>query len=112
MVKQRFAARKNPNAYNLRQVHLLHEELFEELRATGFNVRPGNLGENVTKRGLDVLELPQHTKLRLGAEAIVELTGLRHPCRQIDSVCAWQISSPAIIPTTNQTAITPSLAVR
>src|SRR5207253_1426875 len=65
---------------NLRQVHLIHEELFDELRAAGFTVRTGDLGENVTTRGLDLLALPTGTRLRLGLEAVVELTGLRNPC--------------------------------
>jgi len=69
---------------NLRQVHLIHEELFDELRAAGFTVRTGDLGENVTTRGLDLLALPTGTRLRLGLEAVVELTGLRNPCVQID----------------------------
>lgn len=84
-VKHRYAARKNPNAPNLRQVHLLHEELFDELRADGFALQPGALGENVTTRGLDLLALPQGAQLRLGAEAVVKVTGLRNPCRQIDA---------------------------
>ncbi|HWS70646.1 MAG TPA: MOSC domain-containing protein [Thermoanaerobaculia bacterium] len=69
---------------NLRQVHLMHEELFDELREAGFTVRAGDLGENVTTRGLDLLSLPAGTRLRLGNEAVVELTGLRNPCVQID----------------------------
>jgi len=84
-VKHRYAARKNPDAPNLRQVHLLHEELFDELRAAGFNVQPGAIGENVTTRGLDLLALPRGARLRLGAEAVIEVTGLRNPCRQIDA---------------------------
>ena len=69
---------------NLRQVHLIHEELFDELREIGFPVRAGDLGENVTTRGIDLLALPTGTRLRLGAEAVIELTGLRNPCVQID----------------------------
>ena len=84
-VKHRYAAKRNPDAPNLRQVHLLHEELFDELRAVGFDIRPGAIGENVTTRGVDLLALPQGTRLRLGAEAVIEVTGLRTPCRQIDA---------------------------
>jgi MOSC domain-containing protein YiiM len=84
-VKHRYAAWKNPDAPNLRQVHLLQEELFDELRARGFDVQPGAIGENVTTRGLDLLALSQGTRLRLGAEAVIEVTGLRNPCRQIDA---------------------------
>ncbi|MBM3268483.1 MAG: MOSC domain-containing protein [Candidatus Sericytochromatia bacterium] len=72
---------------NLRQVHLIHAELHEELRAAGFGaVAAGRMGENVTTRGLPLLELPAGTRLRLGAEAIVEVTGLRTPCAQLDAV--------------------------
>ena len=69
---------------NLRQVHLLHAELFDEVAAHGFTVCPGDLGENVTTSGVDLLALPTGTRLGLGEEAVVELTGLRNPCRQID----------------------------
>ncbi|WP_338467627.1 MOSC domain-containing protein [Novosphingobium sp. ZN18A2] len=75
---------KDPDFPNLRQVHLIHAELFDELAGRGFAVKPGQLGENVTTRGIDLLSLPQGTRLRLGQEAIVEVTGLRNPCRQID----------------------------
>ncbi|MFF8972213.1 MOSC domain-containing protein [Streptomyces sp. NPDC014995] len=83
-VKHRFRMRKDPSQPNLRQVHLIHEELFEEVRGSGFEVAAGELGENVTTRGVDLLGLPVGTRLRLGAEAVVEVTGLRNPCAQID----------------------------
>ncbi|WP_314412408.1 MOSC domain-containing protein [Streptomyces sp. DSM 40484] len=84
-VKHRFRMRKDPSRPNLRQVHLIHEELFDEVRAAGFEVAAGELGENVTTRGLDLLGLPAGTLLRLGDEAVVEVTGLRNPCPQIDT---------------------------
>ena len=84
-VKHCYHVLKNPDAPNLRQVHLMHEELFDELRAGGFIVTPGAIGENVTTRGVDLLALPKGTRLWLGAEAVVEVTGLRNPCRQIDA---------------------------
>ena len=71
---------------NLRQVHLIHAELFDELRAAGFTVSPGLMGENVTTRGVDLLGLPTGARLRLGNEAVVEVTGLRNPCRQLDKL--------------------------
>jgi len=76
--------RATPGAPNLRQVHLVHAELFDELAGKGFAVGPGELGENVTTRGIDLLALPRGARLRLGRDAVVELTGLRNPCRQID----------------------------
>jgi MOSC domain-containing protein YiiM len=84
-VKHRSRVRKDPTAPNLRQVHLMHAELFDELRAKGFNVKPGDLGENVTTSGIDLLALPAGTRLHLGATAVVEVTGLRNPCVQIDT---------------------------
>jgi MOSC domain-containing protein YiiM len=84
-VKHRYHAAKNPDAPNLRQVHLMHEELFDELRPSGFNVGPGAIGENVTTRGVDLLALPKGARLCLGAQAVIEITGLRNPCRQIDA---------------------------
>ncbi|MEV7074474.1 MOSC domain-containing protein [Streptomyces sp. NPDC093990] len=83
-VKHRFRMRKDPSQPNLRQVHLMHEELFDELRKAGFEVGAGELGENVTTRGVDLLGLPAGTLLHLGEEAVVEVTGLRNPCAQID----------------------------
>ncbi|MFJ6930273.1 MOSC domain-containing protein [Streptomyces nigra] len=83
-VKHRSRVAQDPTQPNLRQVHLIHEELFGELAEAGFRVAPGELGENVTTRGLDLLALPVGTLLRIGAEAVVEVTGLRNPCLQID----------------------------
>jgi MOSC domain-containing protein YiiM len=84
-VKHRSRVRTNPNAPNLRQVHLVHEELFAELRASGFDLEPGAMGENVTTRGIDLLALPAGARLRLGPDAMIEITGLRNPCRQLDA---------------------------
>ena len=83
-VKHRSRVAKDPTQPNLRQVHLLHEELFDELLAKDFVIRPGEMGENVTTRGIDLLGLPTGARLRLGGTAIVEVTGLRNPCVQID----------------------------
>ena len=77
---------RDPGQPNLRQVHLIHAELFDELATKGFAVAPGQLGENITTRGIDLLGLSAGTRLRLGAEAVIEITGLRNPCVQIDSL--------------------------
>lgn len=77
---------KDPNTPNLRQVHLIHAELFEELAGKGFHVEPGQLGENITTRGIDLLGLSRGTRLRLGSDALIEITGLRNPCVQIDGL--------------------------
>src|SRR3954464_6228391 len=83
-VKHRSRVARDPSQPNLRQVHLIHAELHDELRAQGFDVAPGAMGENVTTRGIDLLALPTGTRLLLGEEAIVEVTGLRNPCSQLD----------------------------
>jgi MOSC domain-containing protein YiiM len=83
-VKHRSRVRKDPTQPNLRQVHLIHAALFDELRAKGFSVQPGDLGENITTSGIDLLALPTGTRLHIGASAVVEVTGLRNPCIQID----------------------------
>jgi MOSC domain-containing protein YiiM len=70
---------------NLRQVHVIHAELLDEMLTKGHTVRPGDLGENITTRNIDLLSLPEGTRLRLGREAVIELNGLRNPCRQIDN---------------------------
>jgi len=75
---------RDPGQPNLRQVHLIHAELHDELGAAGFAVSAGQLGENVTTRGLDLLGLPTGTLLHLGGAVVVEVTGLRNPCVQID----------------------------
>ncbi|MEU5251985.1 MOSC domain-containing protein [Streptomyces longwoodensis] len=83
-VKHRSRMAQDPTQPNLRQVHLIHEELFTEVGAHGYEVAPGELGENITTRGLDLLGLPVGTLLRIGDSAVLEVTGLRNPCRQID----------------------------
>ncbi|MFE6186178.1 MOSC domain-containing protein [Streptomyces sp. NPDC056465] len=83
-VKHRSRVAKDPTQPNLRQVHLMHQELFAELRTAGFEVMPGDLGENITTSGIDLLALSVGTLLHLGDEAVVEVTGLRNPCLQID----------------------------
>ena len=78
--------RRDPEAPNLRQVHLIHAELHDELRAKGLRVEPGDMGENITTRGIDLLALPADARLHLGESAIIEVTGLRNPCLQLDGL--------------------------
>lgn len=85
-VRHRSRVAKNPDQPNLRQVHLIHEELFGELANEGLAVSAAAMGENITTRGIALLELPTGTRLHLGETAIVELTGLRNPCNQLDSI--------------------------
>ena len=85
-VKHRSRVARDPQQPNLRQVHLIHSELHDELRTQGFGVAPGQMGENITTRGVDILHLPTGTRLHLGASAVVEITGLRNPCAQLDGI--------------------------
>jgi MOSC domain-containing protein YiiM len=84
-VKHRSRVKRDPTQPNLRQVHLIHAEFHEELKTSGFRVSAGEMGENITTRGLDLLSLPKGTKLYLGSDAIVEVTGLRNPCEQLNT---------------------------
>ncbi|MGI8551516.1 MAG: MOSC domain-containing protein [Dehalococcoidia bacterium] len=85
-VKHRSRVARDPSQPNLRQVHLIHAELHDELLAAGFAVAPGQLGENVTTSGIDLLGLPAGARLHLGETAVVEVTGLRNPCLQLDRI--------------------------
>src|SRR5690242_17027032 len=83
-VKHRSRVRVDPTQPNLRQVHLVHAELHDELKAAGFKVHPGDIGENITTSGLDLLGLPTGAVLRIGQTAVIRITGLRNPCKQLD----------------------------
>lgn len=83
-VQHRSRVARDPSQPNLRQVHLIHVELLDEVAEDGFTVPPGAMGENVTTSGIDLLGLPVGTRLRIGDEAVLEVTGLRNPCLQID----------------------------
>jgi MOSC domain-containing protein YiiM len=85
-VKHRSRVAKDPKQLNLRQVHLIHAELFDMLAAKGFAVGPAMMGENITTRGLDLLGLSAGTRLRIGDEAVIEITGLRNPCHQLNGL--------------------------
>lgn len=85
-VKHRSRVARDPTQPNLRQVHLIHSELFEELSKKDFLITPGAMGENILTEGIDLLNLPKDTILNIGAEAKVQITGLRSPCAQFDSI--------------------------
>lgn len=85
-VKHRSRVAQDPTQPNLRQVHLIPAELHDELRAAGFNIRPGQMGENITTQDVDLLSLPQRAWLRIGQSAVVEITGLRTPCAQLNEL--------------------------
>lgn len=84
-VKHRSRVAADPTQPNLRQVHLIHRELFDELLSEGFTVKPGQLGENLTTIDIDLLNLPRGTQLHVGSTAIIEITGLRNPCQQLNT---------------------------
>jgi len=85
-VKHRSRVARDATQPNLRQVHLIHEELHDELRGNGFMISAGQMGENVTTRGIDLLGLPTGTRLQLGNAAVIEITGLRTPCGQLNGL--------------------------
>ena len=85
-VKHRSRVARDPTQPNLRQVHLIHVELHKELRAAGFMVSAGQMGENITTQGIDLLRLPAGARLCLGGAVVVEVTGLRNPCAQLDRI--------------------------
>ena len=85
-VKHRSRVARDPTQPNLRQVHLIHVELFDELAPAGFTLMPGAMGENITTRDVDLLGLPAGALLCLGDSAVVQVTGLRNPCTQLDDL--------------------------
>lgn len=84
-VQHRYDKRRNPDAPNLRQVHLMHAELFDQMAELGIAVKPGEMGENITTRGINILNLPRGTQLKIG-EAVIEITGLRNPCKYLNQI--------------------------
>jgi MOSC domain-containing protein YiiM len=103
LVQHRSRVARDPTQPNLRQVHLIQAELHDELRSAGFTVFAGQMGENVTTRGVDLLHLPTGTRLHLGNAAIVEVTGLRNPCVQLDHFQAGLMG--AVLERDNQGAL-------
>ena len=102
-VKHRSRVARDPSTPNLRQVHLIHSELFEQVAARGHRVRPGELGENVTTAGIDLLALSRGTRLEIGDEAVVEITGLRNPCTQINGLSAGLMKELVYVDDAGQT---------
>ncbi len=88
--------RADPEQPNLRQVHLIHSELFDEMADKGFDLASGDLGENITTRGIDLLALGRGTRLKIGREAVLEVTGLRNPCAQIEAFMPGLLKQVAI----------------
>ena len=84
-VKHRSRVAKDPTQPNLRQVHLIHSQLFAELAKKGFIIKPGEMGENITTKGINLLDLPRNTILKIGKTAKIQITGLRNPCLQLDN---------------------------
>ena len=88
-VRHRYLVRRNPAAPNRTQVHLLEAEFLEALATDAPNFpafHPGDFGENILTRSIRLISLPLGTRLHLGPTAIVELTGLRSPCKQMNTL--------------------------
>lgn len=96
LVQHLSRVRADPTQPNLRQVHLMHAELFEELAAQGFTVCSGDLGENITTSGVDLLALGRDTILRIGDDAVLRVTGLRNPCAQIEALAPGLLKHVAV----------------
>jgi MOSC domain-containing protein YiiM len=96
-VQHRHDRRRDPARTNRRQVHLIGAELIAELVQAGFTIAPGDLGENITTRGIDVTSLPADTRLRLGDQAILELTGLRAPCVLLDRIAPGLCAATSVM---------------
>jgi MOSC domain-containing protein YiiM len=62
---------------------LITEEGLEELKAKGYPVFPGAMGENITTRGLDRRQMRLGQRYRIG-QIIVELTKIRVPCSALN----------------------------
>lgn len=95
-VKHRSRVAVDPGQPNLRQVHLIHTELFDEMGEHGFTLHPGDLGENITTRGIDLLGLGRGTRLAIGESVVLEVTGLRNPCAQIEAFAPGLLKHVAV----------------
>jgi MOSC domain-containing protein YiiM len=85
-VKHRYIAKKDPDRPNYRQVHLISLEIYRELQQKGFNIHPGEMGENITCSGIDIMNLPTHTILKIGDEVALQVTGMREPCSLLNQI--------------------------
>ncbi len=65
-----------------RQVLLIELETLEKL-----DLRAGDVKENITTRGIGLMQLPVGTRLHIGG-AVLELTGQCHPCSRMDEIRA------------------------
>ena len=109
-VKHRSRVARDPTQPNLRQVHLIHTELFDELRTRGYAIAAGQMGENITTHGIDLLALPAGTQLHIGETAIVSITGLRNPCMQLDGIAAGLMA--AVLARADESSPVPGALVR
>lgn len=85
-VKHRYIAKKDPDRPNYRQVHLISMEIYRELQQQGFNIDPGEMGENITCSGIDIMNLPKHTILKIGDEVELQVSGMREPCSLLNQI--------------------------
>lgn len=85
-VKHRYLVKKDPERLNLRQVHLISLEIYREIQARGYQIEPGEMGENITSEGIEIMELPVHTLLKIGDEVVLKVTGMREPCSLLNQV--------------------------
>jgi MOSC domain-containing protein YiiM len=72
---------KHASAASKRQVLLADKEALDAV-----GVLPGTIKENVTVEGVDVMQLPPGTQLRLGRSAVLEITAICEPCFRMDEI--------------------------
>jgi MOSC domain-containing protein YiiM len=74
-----------PNRPNLRQALLVDAAVFTEVAQQNIHIGPGMMGENITIEGIDVMQLPERTRLVIGS-AVVEIVERRNPCLQLNGI--------------------------
>ena len=66
----------------IRQVSLLAQESINKMVAAGAKVKPGDFAENLTVEGLEVMNLPVGTRLKVGGEVELEVTQIGKTCHK------------------------------
>ena len=75
-------AGKHPN----RQLNILSYETVQALKAEGYKTNPGELGEQIVIKGLDVMSLERGTLLQFGESAVIRVNAPREPCSWFEKI--------------------------
>jgi len=65
-----------------RQVSLLAEESIEKMQDQGIELKPGDFAENLTIGGMELFTLPVGTRLKVGAEVVLEISQIGKACHK------------------------------